>query len=79
MSIASPGLIAVEHGIDLAGILLVHRNADAQVGPGAAERAHDLEAAEMRSEEEAALAARRKREDDLFAMDADVENIAPVT
>src|SRR6185437_13691418 len=62
----------IERRPDLARILLVHDEADAQIGLLAAYRAHHFEAAEMRAEEQAARALPEDIANDRLAMHRDV-------
>src|SRR6185437_8347559 len=62
----------VERRADLARVFLVHDEADTQIGLLAADRAHHLEAAEMRAEEQAARALLQDVAHDRLTMHGDV-------
>src|SRR6185437_13922020 len=63
----------IEDGIDLPRIVLIHREADPEAFLAAAERPQDLEAAEMRAQQEAARSALQYLGDDLLAMNVQIE------
>src|SRR5260221_831571 len=65
----------VQHGSDLARVLLVHDKADAQSGLHPAHRPHHREAAEMRAEENAPRALPQDVQDYFLTVNADVEAI----
>src|ERR1700691_442292 len=65
----------VEHRIDLARILFVHDENDAQLGFSRAQAAQHLETAEMRAHQQAALAARQQFVGEFLAGDMQVEDI----
>jgi hypothetical protein len=64
----------VERRVDLARILFIHDENDAQLGFAFAQPAQHFEAAEMRAHQQAALAARGKFIGEFLAFDAQIEN-----
>src|SRR5258708_26471471 len=65
----------IQDGTNLARVLLVHHQTDLQVRVPTSERARDLEATEMRAEQDATGAALQKIQNDLLAMHADIEKL----
>src|SRR5665213_2572859 len=69
-----PGIDRIERRIDLARVLFIHDENDAQARLAGAERAQDLETAEMCAEQQTPLAARDQLIGEFLAFNAEIED-----